>query len=225
MHNSFVHKGQHPLKGFTSYRGSTPCGYFVSSLADSESRNISQGPVVEKHPTLFHSRGFTLIELLVVISIISLLSSVVFASVNGARAKARDAKRVADFKQIQTALEFFYDSQGRYPITGGGPTWDEHWQLFTTCLETGNGCGFTTSGFTPVISRVPQDPLDASGFSDGDPTYYTGWEGRTEQNYILRTQLETNSSALQNDADGGWRGSTDGGCNDPWYCVKQNWPW
>lgn len=35
--------------------------------------------------------GFTLIELLVVISIISLLSSVVFATVNGAREKARIA--------------------------------------------------------------------------------------------------------------------------------------
>ena len=66
-------------------------------------------------------KGFTLIELLVVISIIGLLSSIVLTSVNSARAKARDARRIADFKQIQTAFEFFYDSQGRYPITGGGP--------------------------------------------------------------------------------------------------------
>lgn len=169
--------------------------------------------------------GFTLVELLVVIAIIGVLSSVVLVSLNSARAKARDARRLADFKQIQTALELFYDVYGRYPITGGAPTWDEHWQLFSTCLETGSGCGFSISGYVPVIAKVPQDPSDGTGFSDADPTYYTGWEGRTEQNYILRAQLETNNSALNSDADGGWRSSGDGQCNDPWYCVKQNWPW
>jgi len=170
--------------------------------------------------------GFTLIELLVVIAIIGILSSVVLASLNTARAKARDAKRIADFRQFQTALELFYDSQGNYPVTGGGPFWDDHWQLFATCLETGSGCGFTVSNYTPVISKVSQDPLDGAGSSDSDPTYYTGWEGRTLQNYILRTFLENaNNPALQSDADGGWRSAGDAGCDDPWYCIKQNFPW
>ena len=62
-----------------------------------------------------NSRGFTLIELLVVIAIIGILSSVVLASLNSARTKARDARRVADLKQIQIALEIFYDSNSRYP--------------------------------------------------------------------------------------------------------------
>lgn len=74
-------------------------------------------------------RGFTLVELLVVISIISLLSSIVLTSVNNARAKARDARRLTDVKQIQTALELYYDTNGRYPIAlayVGGST-DEEW--------------------------------------------------------------------------------------------------
>lgn len=60
-------------------------------------------------------RGFTLIELLVVIAIIGILSSVVLASLNSARQKSRDARRVSDIKQLQVALELSFDSDGNYP--------------------------------------------------------------------------------------------------------------
>ena len=67
-------------------------------------------------------RGFTLIELLVVIAIIGILSSVVLASLNTARIKARDAQRVSDVRQIQLAMEFFYDNAvpKTYPTTVQG---------------------------------------------------------------------------------------------------------
>lgn len=56
-----------------------------------------------------------MIELLVVIAIIGLLSSVVLASLNGARVKARNARRIADMKQMQTALELYYNDNNAYP--------------------------------------------------------------------------------------------------------------
>lgn len=59
--------------------------------------------------------GFTLIELLVVIAIIGLLSSIVFASLSNARAKARDTRRIADINQLEKALALYFDTYGVYP--------------------------------------------------------------------------------------------------------------
>ena len=70
-------------------------------------------------------RGFTLIELLVVIAIIGILSGVVLASLNTARVKARNAQRISDARQVQLALEFFFDDQatGAYPTQAAAADW------------------------------------------------------------------------------------------------------
>src|SRR3989338_1722647 len=64
-------------------------------------------------------KGFTLIELLVVIAVIGLMSSVIMVSLNSARLKARNAKRIADLLQIRTALELYNLDLGSYPTTNG----------------------------------------------------------------------------------------------------------
>ena len=69
------------------------------------------------------SKAFTLIELLVVITIIGLLSTIVLASLNTARGKARDARRMSDLNQIKNALIFYYDKYGNYVSTGSGCGW------------------------------------------------------------------------------------------------------
>lgn len=169
-------------------------------------------------------KGFTLIELLVVIAIIGVLASTVLASLNTARAKARDARRIVDFKQISLALEFFYDTYGRYPITAGAPQWDGHWMNFQACLETGVGCGFTITGYQSVLPKVPQDPLDSNpNAANGGITYFPLYNGCDDQGYALRVALETpGHPALQNDADGNFYTTGDNLCQDPGYCIKQN---
>ena len=62
-------------------------------------------------------QGFTLIELLVVIAIIGLLSTLSVLALNSGRARSRDAKRISDIKQIQTAAEMYYNEAGYYPAT------------------------------------------------------------------------------------------------------------
>ncbi len=64
-----------------------------------------------------NKKGFTLIELLVVIAIIGILASIVLASLNSARRKSRDARRIADVKQIQLAMELYFDASSAYPAT------------------------------------------------------------------------------------------------------------
>lgn len=79
-------------------------------------------------------RGFSLIELLVVISIIALLFSIILASLNTARMKARDARRKIDVHQIVTALNLYYNSKGNWMETGSG------------CGRNGNGFGWFNQG-------------------------------------------------------------------------------
>lgn len=60
-------------------------------------------------------KAFTLIELLVVIAIIGILATLAVVSLQSARARARDSKRVADVKQMQTALELYFNDNSSYP--------------------------------------------------------------------------------------------------------------
>ncbi|MEA3464293.1 MAG: type II secretion system protein [Patescibacteria group bacterium] len=95
-------------------------------------------------------KGFTLIELLVVIAIIGLLSTLAVVALNNARQKARDAKRISDIKQIQTALELYYNDENGYPAA---------------VAEAGAITG-ATSGVT-YMSIVPSNP---SPKTDGSPS-------------------------------------------------------
>ena len=64
-------------------------------------------------------KGFTLLELLVVIGIIGLLASILVINLTSARKRARDTKRIADIRNIQTATEDYYGKNGKYPATIG----------------------------------------------------------------------------------------------------------
>ncbi len=94
-----------------------------------------------------------MIELLVVIAIIGILATVSVVALNNARAKSRDAKRVADVKNIQTALALYYNDKKEYPITliAGQP-------LFSTSLD-GSGNVVTST----YISSIPSAPTPADG--------------------------------------------------------------
>ncbi len=97
--------------------------------------------------------GFTLIELLVVIAIIGLLSTLAVVSLNSARARSRDTKRIADVKEVQTALELFYNDNQGYPLAGSADA-------------DGNIPPLSTSGdpaFSTFMKNSPVAPKPADG--------------------------------------------------------------
>jgi len=99
-----------------------------------------------------NKKGFTLIELLIVVAIIGLLSTLAVVSLGSARVKARDSKRLADLKQLQTALELYYTDQNSYP-TGSSVSLGD---TTHACL---NASGWTTVGCSsPYMGAVPTDP-------------------------------------------------------------------
>lgn len=107
-------------------------------------------------PRLKIARGFTLIELLVVIAIIGVLSSVVTASMNKARQKSRDTRRLTDLKAIQTAFELYYDDNNSYPHDPSGP----FSQFRSECPSWG---GYSRDDVAPglvptYLKAFPQDP-------------------------------------------------------------------
>lgn len=118
-------------------------------------------------------KGFTLVELLVVIAIIGLLSTLAVVALNNARAKSRDARRVSDIKQIQTALEMHYNDNGGYPPTAAGPA---------------SGAAFGTT-----MAAVPTNP------TPGGATYtYTSTDVST---YQLKYNLEGTVTGITGSGD------------------------
>lgn len=115
-----------------------------------------------------NKKGFTLIELLVVIAIIGLLSTLAVVALGQARTKARDAKRLSDLKQVQTALELYYTDKGGYPTTSGN--------LGTSGLVCLNAVGFQsnencTDSYMGIIPKDPTEGYNYAYVSTASNTY------------------------------------------------------
>lgn len=135
--------------------------------------------------TLFTKKGFTLIELLVVIAIIGILSTLAVVSLNNAREKSRDAKRVADIKQVQTALELYFADNNGYP-TGTALV------LGGASAQSLSGGGFTASisaSGTTYMGQVPSNP--GPGGTD-----YAYTQTSSGVSYTLKFTLEGTTGGL-----------------------------
>jgi general secretion pathway protein G len=141
-------------------------------------------------------RGFTLIELLVVIAIIGVLSSVVLASLNTARMKARDTSRISQLAQIRTALELYYLDNGSYPPSECGH--DCNGYRYSYNATSWN----TLAGqLAPYMGQLPVDPVNTGcapwGANCFSYAYGNVGNSSVAPQYDLTAQLEDPNSAYR----------------------------
>ncbi|MCK9438680.1 MAG: FISUMP domain-containing protein [Patescibacteria group bacterium] len=129
---------------------------------------------------LRNRKAFTLIELLVVIAIIGILATLAVVALQQARSRARDSKRVADVKQTQTALELFFNEQGRYP----------------TVEEWNSGTLITSSGEMLMID-IPSAPYPADGVCDASQNDFYYQVSEDYSTYTLSFCLGNDISNLE----------------------------
>ncbi len=150
-------------------------------------------------------RAFTLVELLVVISIIGLLSTIAMASMSSARARSRDAKRIADLKAVRVALEAYGIDNGAYPTCGQACV-----ATYCDCTTVGWGGSFTAMEIKPnYMATIPTDPIGnatygyfyARGYKPSGSCSFTNTNGAND--YIIATNLE-NPTAIAGSCPGGF---------------------
>ena len=123
-------------------------------------------------------KAFTLVELIVVITILAILWTIAFISLQGYSRNARDSVRISDISRLETSLEFYSLKTWTYPA----PTW---WLPVT---YTGSEVWLQGTIWESVItnlgkmSKKPVDPLTG--------TEYTYSRLNTEKEFEIGTILE-----------------------------------
>lgn len=151
----------------------------------------------------YNSRGFTLIELVVVIGIIGVLAGIIMVSVGGSSANTRDAKRIADLKNLQAAINLYIQDTGAPPATNG---W---WaQLNNSCTSPWPPGPYSLlrPGYYAVLPEDPQTTNTAALTQCSSASGIWYWYGRgrslsgsslvvTDANrYIVCATLEKSST-------------------------------
>ena len=146
-------------------------------------------------------------ELLITIAIIAILSAVVFTAIGSQRAKARDARRISEIKELATALSVFDNLEGYYPES------------------------IYPDAASPLVAKGQYTKMPLDPFSDLQYAYIgLGCYMNECSGFHLGASLETENVILESDADGnsgssGFDGGDIGDCSSSkqkkvgWFCY------
>ncbi|GIW66329.1 MAG: hypothetical protein KatS3mg095_0227 [Candidatus Parcubacteria bacterium] len=133
-------------------------------------------------------KAFTLVELAVVLLVIGILAGLVIRNYSGFTGGARDARRLADLRNVSTLLSSYYVKMGSFPSTSyatSGSRWTNDFALL-----------LKDAGILVATNELPNDPQSPNKFyryiacdRDGGSNVYT-----TGSAYILMAELEAATS-------------------------------
>lgn len=163
-------------------------------------------------------KAFTLIELLVVIAIIGILATLAVVALQQARSRARDSKRVADMKQVHTALELFFNENSRYPSS-------EEWE---------SGVITSSASGEILMHKIPAAPTPADGAcsnsgyqytpsSDGSSYQISFCTGKQIADLNEGAKCLTPGGMVDGDCDSsGEEPTCDPACSDGYFCDEDS---
>lgn len=157
--------------------------------------------------TTKNKKGFTLIEMLIVVAIIGILSAVILVGLGPTQRTGRDARRLADLKQVQTALELYFQKEGVYPSSG-------NWNDLANTLKNA-GIGVTDLPRDPTKSQEYLYSVNAAGSS-----YVLGAKLEDKNNPAWKSSVapdQTNYPGTGNCYDGS--GATEPSIGTSYYCL------
>lgn len=140
--------------------------------------------------------GFTLIEMLVVVGLMGILTVMVILYINPSiqLKRSRDNQRIAEIKQIQSALEEYKGDKGIYPAFGSASSPTYGWAgVGSIFLNTAGGSAGASATVT-YLRNIPTGPKTEGNACNGY-VYAVPSGGRS---YTIFIKLEdTNGSYAQ----------------------------
>ena len=115
----------------------------------------------------YNKKAFTLVELIVVITILAILWTIAFISLQWYSAQARDSKRLSDVQNIKKSLELFSLNTWKYPLPDDGEQvlyWVENDVIWTQWIVWDNV-------YTNLSRNLNEKPIDP--FTELEYTYST----------------------------------------------------
>lgn len=148
-------------------------------------------------------RGFTLIELIVVIAIIGVLLTITLNGVGNARIRSRDARRIADMRIIQSALEMhvFNEPTRTYPNALNDPNLMKYASSIPTLDPQGKAYEYKRPAcFTTATTATGTETTLRQATSATANTNCAGANDVYSPGYGLHIKLESTNSEAARDA-------------------------